>query len=782
MKRLLLPILLVCFHLSFAQINLTAGLVAYYPFNGNANDASGNGNNGIVTNASLTADRLGNANSAYYFNGSNASIRVPNSASLNVGSQITITAQVKIQGFYMGPCHGNSVVNKGDYGYVTGYTNFGFDDGQYTAYQNCSNATVDVIHQNFYGPYAEPPQGPTQYMVLNQWYCMIYTYDGTTAKMYIDGNLIASVANNPGATFNNPYDLYLGKHFDPAFQYWFNGVMDEVRIYNRAINTAEVGALCSCVTLTITNNPSNVTVCAGSNATFSIAATNATNYQWQVNTGAGWTNVTNNATYAGASTNTLNITGVSVSMNNYQYRDSVSSACTNAISSPATLFVTTPVTPAVSITTPTNPICAGIAATFTATPVNGGTTPAYQWQKNGINVGTNSPNYTDNSLANNDIIKVKLTTNLTCVTASTAFSNAITMTVNPIVTPTAAISGSANNICATTPVTFTANITSGGTTPTYQWQKNGANVGANAATYSDNALANGDIIKLVLTSNAPCTTAATVSSNSITMVVNPLVTPAISITSPGSSICPGTSVSFTATATNGGSSPSYQWTKNGVNAGTNSTSYTDNNLTNGDVIKATLTSNANCTTATTAVSNSITMIVTNTQAIRYPTINAVNQPTQLLARVLPGATNYLWTPPTGLSNNTIYNPTFTSTQQVEYTIRISLGGTCQVTDTLLVTVFKNKNIYVPEGFSPNGDGRNDKLYPILVGIARLNYFRVYNRWGNLLFETTSSSPAQGWDGTFKGNLQPVETYTWIAEGVDIDGLTIKRGGNTLLLR
>ena len=89
---------------------------------------------------------------------------------------------------------------------------------------------------------------------------------------------------------------------------------------------------------------------------------------------------------------------------------------------------------------------------------------------------------------------------------------------------------------------------------------------------------------------------------------------------------------------------------------------------------------------------------------------------------------------------------------------------------------------MPKGFSPNGDGNNDRLYPILVGIAQLKYFRIYNRWGNLLFETTSSAPTQGWDGTFKGSPQPVETYTWIAEGADIDGLTVKRGGNTLLIR
>src|SRR5450755_2833851 len=106
MKKLLLPLLLFLFNASFSQ-DITTGLVGYWPFDGNANDVSGNGNNGIVTNAVLTSDRFGNANRAYYFNGSNAYIRVPNAPNLNTGAQLSIAAYIKIQGFYAGPCHGN---------------------------------------------------------------------------------------------------------------------------------------------------------------------------------------------------------------------------------------------------------------------------------------------------------------------------------------------------------------------------------------------------------------------------------------------------------------------------------------------------------------------------------------------------------------------------------------------------------------------------------------------------------------------------------------------------
>src|SRR6185436_16667449 len=96
-------------------------------------------------------------------------------------------------------------------------------------------------------------------------------------------------------------------------------------------------------------------------------------------------------------------------------------------------------------------------------------------------------------------------------------------------------------------VTFTANITNGGGAPIYQWQINGANVGSNSNTYSSNTLNNGDIITCTLTSNAPCAVPVNVTSASIVMTVNPLLTPTINIVSaPLMPICAGSNVTFSA--------------------------------------------------------------------------------------------------------------------------------------------------------------------------------------------------------------------------------------------
>jgi minor extracellular serine protease Vpr len=165
---------------------------------------------------------------------------------------------------------------------------------------------------------------------------------------------------------------------------------------------------------------------------------------------------------------------------------------------------------------------------------------------------------------------------------------------------------------------------------------------------------------------------------------------------------------------------------------------------------------------------------------RYTSLNAIeNRDLQLEGRSFGGA-SYNWSPASGLNNATISNPIFNFNAEVDYTITITTGIGCVIKDTQLVRVFKAKEIYVPKGFSPNGDGSNDKIFPRLVGVRLLTYFKVFNRWGQLLYQTSNEN--EGWDGYFKGTKQPMEAYVWIAEGIDVDNNIIKRTGTFLLLR
>jgi gliding motility-associated-like protein len=90
------------------------------------------------------------------------------------------------------------------------------------------------------------------------------------------------------------------------------------------------------------------------------------------------------------------------------------------------------------------------------------------------------------------------------------------------------------------------------------------------------------------------------------------------------------------------------------------------------------------------------------------------------------------------------------------------------------------DIYVPTAFTPNKDGKNDVLRPALAGIKDLRYFRVYNRWGQLIFETKAENA--GWDGTVKGIKQESGVMVWVAEGLGVDGKVYFRKGTCMLIR
>ena len=159
-----------------------------------------------------------------------------------------------------------------------------------------------------------------------------------------------------------------------------------------------------------------------------------------------------------------------------------------------------------------------------------------------------------------------------------------------------------------------AQIAPDGTTPTYQWQKGGVNIGgATSSTYTSSALINSDAITVIMTSNAtPCLTGSPATSNTITMTVNPNLPASVIIAAvPSGAICTGTSVTFTATPTNGGTTPTYQWQKGGVNiSGATSSTFATTTLVNADAIKVIMTSNATpCLTGSPATSNTITMTV-----------------------------------------------------------------------------------------------------------------------------------------------------------------------------
>jgi gliding motility-associated-like protein len=269
-----------------------------------------------------------------------------------------------------------------------------------------------------------------------------------------------------------------------------------------------------------------------------------------------------------------------------------------------------PCTATIGITSSASSVCAGGTVVFTSTITNGGLQPVYQWKKNGVNVGTNLSTYTDAGLVQGDIVSCLLTSNALCSITPTVTSNNISVTVMPSVLPTVTIAANNTVICSQASVLFTVSALSNeGANPQFQWKVNGINAGSNTNTFNTTTLNNNDVVTVTMTSNSTaCLSAATVTSNAITVTVNPLFTTSVVIAASSTQICNGIPITFTATSVNGGVGPVYQWKVNNQNAGTNNAVFVSSSLQNGDVVSCMMTSNATaCLSTASAVSNNITV-------------------------------------------------------------------------------------------------------------------------------------------------------------------------------
>lgn len=159
----------------------------------------------------------------------------------------------------------------------------------------------------------------------------------------------------------------------------------------------------------------------------------------------------------------------------------------------------------------------------------------------------------------------------------------------------------------------------------------------------------------------------------------------------------------------------------------------------------------------------------------------IDQPLQLNAT---GGIGYDWSPATGLSATNISNPVAifsASTEELTYQVLVYNEAGCSASDLITVKIFAGlPSVYVPTAFTPNGDGKNDLLKPIAAGIQRIEYFNIYNRWGQLVF--SSGLNTQGWDGIIGGQPQGSNVFLWIVKAVDYKGKSYFNKGTVTLIR
>jgi hypothetical protein len=205
----------------------TSGLIAYYPFNGNANDESGNNLNGTVYDATLTTDRNGASNKAYYFNGSSSYIKVLHNTFLNLPTY-TIAVWVSAERFTGSSQPGGEILVKGLY---PNY-NYALGAGSYLVPNTFNTATISN------GTYVDFRS--TNSFNTNTWYLFVVTNDGSNLKIFIDTVFNGSISVGTIGTNNN--DIYLGR-YEENMNWHYKGKIDDIRIYNRALNTDEILSL-----------------------------------------------------------------------------------------------------------------------------------------------------------------------------------------------------------------------------------------------------------------------------------------------------------------------------------------------------------------------------------------------------------------------------------------------------------------------------------------------------------------------------------------------------------
>jgi gliding motility-associated-like protein len=189
-------------------------------------------------------------------------------------------------------------------------------------------------------------------------------------------------------------------------------------------------------------------------------------------------------------------------------------------------------------------------------------------------------------------------------------------------------------------------------------------------------------------------------------------------------------------------------------------------------------SNVQCP-QTLSVKNQHVVVDAPVAGVRYPDVEAVmNFPEPLQARQI--ANTVLWNPALNLDFPTSYRPAFKGLASQLYYVQLKTRTGCLTVDTQYVKIKKKIQIYVPTSFTPDANGLNDYLYPVLMGFRKLNYFRVFDRWGKMLFQTTTERP--GWDGRINGEKQAIKTVIWMVEAVDVDGVVHKEQGTTVLLK
>lgn len=637
-----------------AQGSLSSGLVMYLPFNGSTLDVSGGGHHAINSGAVPATGISGAPNTAYYFNGA-VFMTVKHHVDLNP-KKFSVCAKVKVQGFYNGFCYNNIIMTKG----LQRRPGFYSLMHSQTQVFDCSvediakhNYRLDV--QNISTPLDSMETLP--YLVKDQWDCIVGTFDGDTARMYVNG-VFRFKYYEPGFSSNTD-DILLGRLNSSVYPFFLTGSIDEMRIYNRALSAAEVSTYCGYTTPSNTihaNFKDSSLSCISKQFTDMTTVTSTAIKFWSWDFGDGMKSSLQHPAHTYASPGTYNVKLVVVDSNGYT--DSI---------------IKSVIVGSYKFAKAGNDtiVCTRSDSTLIQLNASGGV--SYSW----------SP--------------------------ATGLSDAL------IAAPLATISSARSYI----------------------------------VTVTD---ANGCIDKDTLT--------IVVKPGEIDVIATPKII----------SACNGTVVQLNATG-----AKNYLW-EPPVGLDDYKISNPKLTLSGSRVYWVTGTDSSGC-----ADRDSIIV-----SAFPLPRVNAFSESTIvdcLVSKVVlsaSGAATYLWSPAayceTPREDKTTAYPPATTV----FTVQGYDANGCMSEDTITVFYQGKSLVKVPNAFTPDKDGINDKVRPIIVCDFQLSEFVIYDRWGNLMF--TTSDPNIGWDGNFKGKECELGVYYYFVKGKNSKNEDVLFKGDITLLR
>lgn len=687
MKKVIL-LLTICMLQTAAFAQLSSGLVARWPFNGNALDVAGT-HHGNPVNITYSTGAMGGTNTAAYFNGSATSyISTGYQSDLNMtGNKYTICAVVRPASFYTGTCQGNRILCRGA-DYTAGSYFMQFFDNAFDNNCNTSDTNNYVFMTSATNNLANTSSWQYQPTIrTNSWYCVITTWNDTVYKTYVNGVLKSTAATTSSVIplGSSTDSLVIGGNKFGSFTtypYWFNGDMDEVRLYNRALSTIEIDSLCGLFQLVdsfiyITQG-SSTNKCTGDTINVQFIVTkpmlSGNVFTLQLSNAAGsFGTPVNIGTLTSTTGGTITGTIPAGTPSGTGYRLRIVASSPSKTSDPTVANLTIGTKPTNVIANSNWNVCQNaniqLSGTFT-----GSGTYTYSW------TGPNS--YTGNTLsATIPNAQLAAAGVYTLTVSNNGCSASDTAQVNIIAAPAKPTASTNAPICEGQSLTLNAasvpNVTYGWTGPSGYTSSTQNNVRSSATSAMSG----------IYVVTATSTTTGCKSTDTLNVTVKPL--PAFVSATNNGPVCSGTLLTLSGNTSS--NNTTWVWTgPNGFFSTLQSPFITAASTAAAGIYNATVTLNG-CSVAT-----STTVVVNAVPAMPVASANTpvcTGQTLNLTASTVAGAT-YIWNGPSFTS--TLQNPTITSANSTHagtYTVRTSANGCQSQPASVVVTVTNAPSVF-----------------------------------------------------------------------------------------